>query len=89
MINKQTWLFACACMWCNCKDSLRKYLRKITGDLIDELRYVLEVIRGEIYKPTTIPMACIPVYRATACKFQVHFLELVKYSVHPYTTVDL
>ena len=34
-INKQTWLPVC-------KDSLRKYLRKITGDLIDELRYILK-----------------------------------------------
>ena len=67
---------------------------QITGELIDELKYVLEVEYQ--YKPVVkytnlllFPMACIYIYTATACKFRVHFLELVKYSVHPYTKIEL
>ena len=67
---------------------------QITGDLIDELKYVLEVEYQ--YKPAVkytnlllFPMVCISVYTATACKFRVHFLDLVKYSFHPYTKIEL
>ena len=53
------------------------------GDLIDELEYVLEVEYqynpAEKYtNPMLLPMAYISVYTVTACKFWVHFLELVK-----------
>ena len=54
---------------------------QITGDLIDELKYVLEVEYQ--YKPAVkytnlllFPMVCISVYTASECKFRVHFLEL-------------
>ena len=66
----------------------------IMGDLIlDELEYVLEVEYQ--YKPVekyTNPMlfsmAYISGYKVTACKFRVHFLELIKYSFHPYTKIE-
>ena len=64
------------------------------GDLIDELEYVLEVTYqynpAENYtNPMLFPMAYISVYIVTACKFRVHFLELVKYSSYPYTKFEL
>ena len=56
---------------------------QITGELIDELKYVLEVEYQ--YKPAVkytnlllFPMAYILVYTVTACKFRLHFLVLVK-----------
>ena len=53
------------------------------GELIlDELEYVLEVEYQ--YKPVEkytktmlFPIAYISVYTETACKFRVHFLELI------------
>ena len=69
-------------------------IMQISGDLIYELKYVLEIEYQ--YRPVVkytnqllFQMACIPVYTATACKFRVHFLELVKYSFHPYTKIEL
>ena len=67
---------------------------QIMGDLIlDELEYVLEVECQ--YKPVEkytnqmlFPFAYIAVYTVTACKFRVHFLELIKYSFHPYTKIE-
>ena len=64
------------------------------GDLIlDELEYVSEVEYH--YKPVEkytnpmlFPMAYISVYTVTACKFRVYFLELIKYSFHPYTKIE-
>ena len=51
------------------------------SDLIDELEYVLDVEYQ--YNPAekyTNPMLFpISAYKVTACKFRVHFLELVKY----------
>ena len=68
---------------------------QIISDLIlDELEYVLEVEYQ--YKPVEkytnpmlFPIAKISVYTVIACKFRVHFLELVKCSVHPYTKIEL
>ena len=57
---------------------------QIISDLIlEELEYVLEVEYQykpvEKYtKPMLFPMAHISVYKVTACKFRVHFLELIK-----------
>ena len=55
--------------------------------------YVLEVEYQ--YKPVEkytnsmlFPMAYILVYKVTAFKFRVHFLELIKYSFHPYTEIE-
>ena len=63
------------------------------GDLIlDELEYVLEVNNTKPVEkytnPMLVPMAYISVYTVTACKFRVHFLELIKYSFHPYTKIE-
>ena len=67
---------------------------QITGDLIDELKYVLEVEYQ--YKPAVkyanlllFPIAYTSVYKVTECKFRVHFLKLVKYSFHPYAKIGL
>lgn len=65
--HKQTWLpaLACmpavACMYCSCKDGLRKYPRKITAEIIDELEKCFEsrlTICGKIYKPTAVNFQC-------------------------------
>ena len=34
------------------------------------------------------PMAYISVYTVSACKFRVHFLELIKYGFHPFTKIE-
>ena len=34
------------------------------------------------------PIAYISVYTVAACTFRVHFLELNKYSFHPYTKIE-
>ena len=65
-----------ACMWCNCKDSHREYIWKITDSLINEIRYVLEVEQqfksAEKYTILLLfSMACISVYTATACNFYI------------------
>ena len=67
---------------------------QIMGNLIlDKLEYVLEVEYQyksvEKYtNPMLFPLAYISVYTVTACKFWVHFLEIIKYRFHPYTKLN-
>ena len=61
---------------------------QIMNDLkLNELEYVLEVeYQNKPVEKYTNPML-FPDCSVTACKFRVHFLELIKYGFHPYTRI--